>query len=103
MDAKAQFRSLAEPWADTGTSTGKLMIAVLGGLADVERDLIRYPYRRGPEPGAEARPAYGPSAEIDGGAAGRGPPATGPGRDARRACAQLRRGKEHDFPARSLT
>jgi DNA invertase Pin-like site-specific DNA recombinase len=41
VDAKAQFRSLAEPWADTGTSTGRLMIAVLGGLTDVERDLIR--------------------------------------------------------------
>ena len=41
VDAKAQFRSSAEPWADTGTSTGRLMIAVLGGLADVERDLIR--------------------------------------------------------------
>src|SRR5437764_6636844 len=41
VDAKGQFRSLAEPWADTGTSTGRLMIAVLGGLADVERDLIR--------------------------------------------------------------
>jgi DNA invertase Pin-like site-specific DNA recombinase len=41
VDAKAQFRSLAEPWADTGTSTGSLMLAVLGGLADVERDLIR--------------------------------------------------------------
>src|SRR5271170_2154625 len=40
-DAKAQFRSLAEPWADTGTSTGRLMPAVLGGLADVARDLIR--------------------------------------------------------------
>jgi DNA invertase Pin-like site-specific DNA recombinase len=40
VDAKAQFRSLAEPWADTATSTG-LMIAVLGRLADVERDLIR--------------------------------------------------------------
>src|SRR5689334_21748315 len=40
-DAKAQFRSLAEPWADTGTSTGRLMLAVLDGLADVERDLIR--------------------------------------------------------------
>src|SRR6266705_2228835 len=37
VDAKAQFRSLAEPWADTGTSTGRLMIAVLGGLADVEK------------------------------------------------------------------
>ena len=40
-DAGAQFRSLAEPWADTATSTGRMMIAVLGGLADVERDLIR--------------------------------------------------------------
>ena len=40
-DAGACFQSLAEPWADTGTSTGRLMLAVLGGLADVERDLIR--------------------------------------------------------------
>jgi DNA invertase Pin-like site-specific DNA recombinase len=41
VDAKAQFRSLAEPWADSTSSTGRLMLAVLGGLADVERDLIR--------------------------------------------------------------
>ena len=41
VDSKAQFRSLAEPWADTATATGRLMIAVLGGLVDVERDLIR--------------------------------------------------------------
>jgi DNA invertase Pin-like site-specific DNA recombinase len=41
VDAKARFQSLAEPWADTATSTGRLMIAILGGLADVERDLIR--------------------------------------------------------------
>src|ERR1700757_4472275 len=41
VDAKAQFRSLAEPWADTGSRTGRLMLAVLRGLADVERDLIR--------------------------------------------------------------
>jgi DNA invertase Pin-like site-specific DNA recombinase len=41
VDAGARFRSLAEPWADTATSTGCLMMAVLGGLADVERDLIR--------------------------------------------------------------
>ena len=39
-DAGGQFRSLAEPWADTATSTGRLMLTVLGGLADVERDLI---------------------------------------------------------------
>src|SRR3954462_6008109 len=41
VDAGGQFRSLAEPWADTGTSTGRLMIAVLGGLAGVGRGLIR--------------------------------------------------------------
>jgi DNA invertase Pin-like site-specific DNA recombinase len=41
VEAGGQFHSLAEPWADTSTSTGRMMIAVLGGLADVERDLIR--------------------------------------------------------------
>jgi DNA invertase Pin-like site-specific DNA recombinase len=41
VDAGARFRSLAEPWADTDNSTGRLMLAVLGGLADVERDLIK--------------------------------------------------------------
>jgi DNA invertase Pin-like site-specific DNA recombinase len=41
LAAGGQFSSLAEPWADTATSTGRLMIAVFGGLADVERDLIR--------------------------------------------------------------
>src|SRR5438552_18596984 len=30
VDAKAQFQSLAEPRADTGTSTGTSMVAVLG-------------------------------------------------------------------------
>lgn len=39
-EAGAKFRSLAEPWADTGTSTGRLMLAVLAGLADIERDMI---------------------------------------------------------------
>ena len=31
----------AQADTDTATSTGRLMLAVLGGLADVERDLIR--------------------------------------------------------------
>ena len=57
VDAKAQFRSLAEPWADTGTRTGRLMLAVLGGLADVERDLIRTPP---PKVGAAPKPKERP-------------------------------------------
>ena len=32
---------MAEPWADTTTSHGRLMLTVLGGLAEFERDLIR--------------------------------------------------------------
>jgi DNA invertase Pin-like site-specific DNA recombinase len=36
----AAFRSLADTWADTTTPNGKLMITVLGGLAEFERSLI---------------------------------------------------------------
>src|SRR5437660_713598 len=38
---KAGFRSLGDIWADTTTSHGRLMLTVLGGLAEFERDLIR--------------------------------------------------------------
>jgi DNA invertase Pin-like site-specific DNA recombinase len=38
--AGAGFRSLGDPWADTTTPHGKLMITVLGGLAEFERHLI---------------------------------------------------------------
>ena len=37
---KAGFRSLADTWADTTTPHGKLMITILGGLAEFERTLI---------------------------------------------------------------
>ena len=38
---KAGFRSLGDSWADTTTPHGRLMLTVLGGLAEFERDLIR--------------------------------------------------------------
>jgi DNA invertase Pin-like site-specific DNA recombinase len=37
----AGFRSLSDAWADTTTAHGRLMLTVLGGLAEFERDLIR--------------------------------------------------------------
>jgi DNA invertase Pin-like site-specific DNA recombinase len=40
LDAGGQFVSLAQPMADTATSTGRLFLAILGGIADVERELI---------------------------------------------------------------
>src|SRR5215471_6130857 len=39
--AGAGFRSLKDTWADTTTAHGRLMLAVLGGLAEFERELIR--------------------------------------------------------------
>lgn len=38
--AGATFRSLGDAWADTTTAHGRLMLTVLGGLAEFERELI---------------------------------------------------------------
>ena len=40
-DKKAGFRSIGDAWADTTTGHGRLMLTVLGGLAEFERELIR--------------------------------------------------------------
>jgi DNA invertase Pin-like site-specific DNA recombinase len=37
----AGLRSLGDTWADTTTPHGRLMLTVLGGLAEFERDLIK--------------------------------------------------------------
>ena len=39
--AGAGFRSLADTWADTTTSHVRLMLTILGGLAEFERELIQ--------------------------------------------------------------
>lgn len=36
----AGFRSLAEPWADTTTPAGRLMLTVLAGFAEFDREMI---------------------------------------------------------------
>ena len=37
----AGFKSMRDTWADTTTPHGRLMLTVLGGLAEFERELIR--------------------------------------------------------------
>src|SRR3954467_2063325 len=40
-EKKAGFRSIKDAWADTTTPHRRLMLTVLGGLAEFERELIR--------------------------------------------------------------
>lgn len=39
--AGARFRALDDPWCDTTTPQGELILTVMGGLAEFERKLIR--------------------------------------------------------------
>jgi DNA invertase Pin-like site-specific DNA recombinase len=39
-DAGVGLRSLAEPWADTTTPAGRMVLTVFAGIADFERSLI---------------------------------------------------------------
>jgi DNA invertase Pin-like site-specific DNA recombinase len=43
---KTGFRSLGDSWADTTTAHGRLMLTILAGLAEFERELIRSNRRR---------------------------------------------------------
>ena len=40
-DRGAGFKSLKDAWADTTSAHGRLMLTVLAGLAEFERELIR--------------------------------------------------------------
>jgi DNA invertase Pin-like site-specific DNA recombinase len=40
-DRGCLFKSLADPWCDSTTPTGRLLLTVLGGLAEFERELIK--------------------------------------------------------------
>jgi DNA invertase Pin-like site-specific DNA recombinase len=97
-DAKAQFRSLAEPWADTGTSTGRLMLAVLGGLADVERDLIRTRTAEGRSRAKARGQPMGRPPSLNAGSTERGHQTARAGRDVAGIGRQLRPRHFHHAP-----
>ena len=40
-EAGGKFQSISEPWANTTTHAGKMIMTVFAGIAEFERDLIR--------------------------------------------------------------
>jgi DNA invertase Pin-like site-specific DNA recombinase len=50
-EAGARFRSLSEPWANTTTHAGKLIMTVFAGIAECERGNV--PARAGKRPDGE--------------------------------------------------
>jgi len=58
-EAGAQFRSLADAWCDTTTPHGKLLLTMLGGLAEFERSLIMARTKVGIEHAREVGKTFG--------------------------------------------
>jgi hypothetical protein len=87
------IRSLAKPWADT--STGRWMLAVLRGPADVERGLIR---TRPAEGRSRAKAQGRRMSRLPARAAERGYSAPRGGRYVRRTRPQLQGGHIHHSP-----
>jgi DNA invertase Pin-like site-specific DNA recombinase len=55
----AGFRSLKDSWADTTSPHGRLMLTILGGLAEFERELIRARTGEGPQARNGSRLKFG--------------------------------------------
>ena len=100
---KAGFRSLSDAWADTTTAHGRLMLTVLGGLAEFERKLIRTRTGEGRARAVARGQRYGPAPEAHPTPAARGDQATRAGRDAGRDRPQLQRQRGDDFPTSPVT
>ena len=61
---EAAFSSLAEPWVNTSTAVGKLMLTVLSGVAEFERDLIALRTSDGRERAKKAGVRFGPKPKL---------------------------------------
>ena len=57
--AGAGFRSLAEPWADTTSPAGKMVMTVMAGIAEFERSLIIERTQRGQQAARERGVKFG--------------------------------------------
>lgn len=62
--AGAGFRSLAEPWADTTSPAGKMVMTVMAGIAEFERSLIIERTQRGQKVARERGVKFGAKPKL---------------------------------------
>ena len=63
----AGFQSLGESWCDTTTDVGKLMLTIMGGIAEFERSLIRKRTDEGIERARKLGRKFGRKSALDDG------------------------------------
>jgi TCP-1/cpn60 chaperonin family/Resolvase, N terminal domain len=95
----AGFRSLGDTWADTTTPHGRLMLTVLGGLAEFGARVDPRPHRRRPRTRQGAGRSHGATAEAHQASEERGDQAPRRGRADARDCADVQCLAQHDFKA----
>jgi DNA invertase Pin-like site-specific DNA recombinase len=61
------FTSLHESWCDTSTAAGRLMVTIMGGIAEFERELIRSRCDEGIEKAKAMGTKFGRKAVLDAG------------------------------------
>jgi DNA invertase Pin-like site-specific DNA recombinase len=64
---KCGFVSLGESWADTTTSVGRLMLTIMGGIAEFERELIQARTSDGIARARKNGKKFGRKAKLDAG------------------------------------
>jgi DNA invertase Pin-like site-specific DNA recombinase len=66
-EADCNFLSLRETWCNTTTAHGKLMLTIMGGIAEFERELIRVRCEEGIAKARERGKKFGRPAALDAG------------------------------------
>lgn len=64
-EAGGKFQSISEPWANTTTYAGKMIMTVFAGIAEFERDLIRERTSAGREAAKQRGVRFGRPRKLD--------------------------------------
>jgi len=101
-EAGGKFQLLSEPWANTTTHVGKMIMAVFAGIAEFEKDLIRERTGAGREAAKRRGVRFGRPRKLN--AAGSSGVAAPRGRQSRlRHRQNIQRPRSHDLPVAVAT